>query len=56
MGELTKSAKRRRNKKRKETEVTLEIHPMRVQVGARIQKKPLVLEVIEEADNGEITK
>lgn len=56
MSEPTRSAKRRRNKKRKETEVTLEIQPMKVLLGARMQKKPLVLEVIEEAANGEITK
>lgn len=52
----SKSARRRRNKKRKETEVALEIQPMKVLLNARMQKKPLILEVIEEATNGEITK
>lgn len=38
---LSKSARRRKNKKRKETEVTLEIQNMVVTMGSNVLNKPV---------------
>ena len=54
MSEPTKSAKRRRNKRRKETEVTLVVQNVSVAVGTPMvqERPPITLEVNPGGKNG----